>query len=103
RLKGSHTFRFGADGRLFRTFANRYQTSISPDFTFANTYTKGPLDNSTAASLGQEFAALLMGIPGGSMNQNPTATYAAQNTSAGFIVQDDIKLTRRLTVNVGLR
>jgi hypothetical protein len=103
RLKGSHTLKFGADGRLFRTFANRVQTMIAPDLSFANTYTKGPLDNSTAASLGQELAALLMGIPGGSMTRNPTASYATQNKYFGTYLQDDIKLTPRLTINLGLR
>jgi outer membrane receptor protein involved in Fe transport len=103
KLHGSHTLKFGADGRLFRTFANRVQTTISPDLSFANTYTKGPLDNSTAASLGQELAALLMGIPGGSMTRNPTATFAAQNKYFGVYLQDDIKVTPKLTVNLGLR
>ena len=103
KLKGSHTLKFGADGRLFRTFANRLQTMIAPDFSFANTYTKGPLDNSTAAPLGQELAALLMGIPGGSMTRNPTASYATQNKYFGVYLQDDIKLTPRLTLNLGLR
>jgi hypothetical protein len=102
-LKGPHTLRFGADGRLFRTFANRVQTSIAPDLSFANTYTKGPQDNSTAASLGQEFAALLMGIPGGSMTRNPTATYAAQDKYAGVYLHDDWKVSSRLTLNMGLR
>jgi len=101
--RGRHSFRFGADIRLFRTFGNRYPGSISPDLSFANTYTKGPLDNSTAASLGQELAALLMGIPGGSMTSGSTQNYALQNRYYGAFLQDDFKLTARLTVNLGLR
>jgi hypothetical protein len=100
---GTHTLRFGADGRLFRTFANRYPGSISPDLTFPNTYTKGPLDNSTAAPLGQELAALLLGIPGGSMTSGSTTNYALQNTYFGTYLQDDFKLTPKLTLNLGLR
>jgi hypothetical protein len=103
RIEGAHTFRFGADARLFRTFANRYQTTISPDLSFANTFTRGPLDNSAAAPLGQELAALLLGIPGGSMTRNPTATFAAQNKYFAAFFQDDVKLTTKLMLNLGLR
>jgi hypothetical protein len=103
KLKGSHTFRFGADFRLIRVFGNRYPGSISPDLSFANTYTKGPLDNSTAAPLGQELAALLLGIPGGSMTNGSTTNYAAQNKYFGLYFQDDFKVTPKLTVNLGLR
>jgi hypothetical protein len=100
---GSHAIRFGADGRLFRTFSNRYPGSISPDFTFPNTYTKGPLDNSAASSLGQELAAMLLGIPGGSITSGSTLNYALQNKYSGAFVQDDFKLTKKLTLNLGIR
>ena len=100
---GRHSVRFGADARLFRTFSNRYSGSISPDFTFANTYTKGPLDNSAAASLGQELAAMLLGIPGGSLTSGSTLNYALQNKYWGAFLQDDFRLSSKLTLNVGLR
>lgn len=101
KLKGAHSLRFGADLRLFRTFANRYPQAIAPDFTFASTYTRGPLDNAAAGPLGQEFGALLFGIPGG--NMTTTSSYALQNKYSGFYVQDDYRVNPRLTVNLGLR
>jgi hypothetical protein len=100
-LKRGHSIRFGADFRLFRGFGNRYAPSISPDFSFPNNYTRGPLDNAAAASIGQELAALLVGIPGGNMAR--TASYAGQNTYFGLYFQDDYKVSRKLTVNLGLR
>jgi len=101
KLKGAHSIRFGADGRILRAFANRYPQRIAPDFTFANTYTKGPLDNAAAASLGQELAAMLLGIPGGNMTS--TASFAGNSTYFGLCVQDDYKLSQKLTINLGLR
>ena len=100
-LKRGHSIRFGADFRLFRGFSNRYAPSISPYFSFPNNYTRGPLDNAAAASIGQELAAMLVGIPGGNMAK--TASYAGQNTYFGLYFQDDYKLSRKLTVNLGLR
>lgn len=103
KLKGSHNLRFGADVRLLRTFGNRYQSAISPDFAFSTTYTRGPLDNSTSAPVGQQLAALLMGIPEGSMTVPAVNSYALQNKYLGLYVQDDYKVTPKLTLNLGLR
>ena len=38
RLKGAHSLRFGTDVRMLRTFGNRYQAAIAPDFSFSATY-----------------------------------------------------------------
>ena len=101
RLQGTHNLKFGSDFRVYRAFGNRYQTQVAPDFSFSNTYTRGPLDTSAAAPFGQEAAAMMFGIPGGSMSQS--ASYALQNTFLGLYVHDDFKLTRNFTLNVGLR
>ena len=101
KIKGAHVIRSGVDMRLFRTFGNRFPGALAPDFTFASTYTKGPLDNAAAGPLGQELAALLLGIPGG--NMTTIASYAAQNKYAGFYVHDDYKLSSKLSLNLGLR
>ena len=103
KLKGSHNIRFGADFRLERTYANRYPAAISPDFSFSTSYTNGPLDNSPSAPVGQAIAAMLMGIPGGSVTIPGTNNYAVQDKYLGVFVQDDFKVTPKLTLNLGLR
>jgi len=101
KMKAAHSIRFGADFRLFRGFANRYPARIAPDFSFPNAYTRGPVDNSAAAPLGRELAAMLLGIPGGNMTSS--TGFAGQNTYFGLYVQDDFKLSPKISVNLGLR
>ena len=101
KLHGKHAMRFGADFRVERSFNDRHPAGIVPDYSFPTTYTRGPPDNSPAASVGQELASMLMGIPGGSMSV--TASSALQNNFIGFYFQDDLRLTSRLTLNLGLR
>ncbi len=101
RLQGRHGMKFGADYRVYRSFANRRPQGVAPDFSFGTTYTRGPLDNSPAAPIGQDLASLLLGIPGGSMGI--IASAALQDQYTALYWHDDFKLTARLTLNVGLR
>jgi hypothetical protein len=102
-LLGKHNMRFGVDVRFYRSFGKRFQTDIAPDFNFGTSaaFLRGPLDNAPAAPLGQDLAAFLLGIPAGSMSR--TASFATQDKFFGFFLQDDFKLSPRLTLNLGLR
>ncbi|HZO54461.1 MAG TPA: carboxypeptidase-like regulatory domain-containing protein [Bryobacteraceae bacterium] len=100
-LKGSHNVRFGTDSRIYRENRNRFNTAVSPQFTFNSTYTRGPLDSAAAPQLGGEVASFLMGVPAGSMSIVDST--AEQSSVFGFYIQDDYKMTRKLTVNIGLR
>jgi hypothetical protein len=100
-LKGSHNIRFGSDSRVYRENRNRFNLGVSPQFSFNSTYTRGPLDSAAAPQLGGEVASFFFGIPAGSMSVVDST--AEQSSVFGFYIQDDYKLSKKLTVNIGLR
>lgn len=101
KIAGNHSLRFGGEFRLMRDNSFNYG-AVAPSLDFSAAWTRGPLDNSPAAPIGQGLASMLFGLPTGG-NVNVNASNAEQSTfSAGFF-QDDWKVSRRLTVNLGMR
>ncbi|WP_238325877.1 TonB-dependent receptor [Bryobacter aggregatus] len=100
KLIGQHNMHFGVDYRVYRENRNRYMNDVSPNLNFDAEYTKA---SNTAGNpqLGGEIASFLLGVPAGNMNR--TASYAEQDKYWGFYFQDDYKLSKRLTLNLGLR
>ncbi len=101
KTKGKHSLHAGYDVRAYRE--NTLPTnSPAGSYSFANTYTKGPLDNSSGAPVGQSLASFLLGLPtGGSIDR--VATSANQALFQAVYLHDDVKVSRRLTLNLGLR
>lgn len=101
KIRGGHSIRAGAEYRLMRENGFSYG-NVAPSLTFAATYTRGPLDTSPAAPIGQGLASLLFGIAtSGSVSVN--ASRAEQSSFLGLFVQDDWRITPKLTLNLGLR
>ncbi len=100
-MKKSHSLRFGADLRVMFENSTTYGNA-SPALNFDSTYTKGPLDNAAAAPAGQGLASFLFGIPsGGGIDFNDSLAQASHFSS--LFVQDDWRVSRKLTLNLGLR
>ncbi|MEK7408470.1 MAG: TonB-dependent receptor [Acidobacteriota bacterium] len=101
KLTGDHSLRIGAEYRLMRENGYNYG-NVAPRIDFGTGWTRGPMDNSTAAPIGQGMASFLFGVPtGGNININ--ASRAEQSSYTSLFVQDDWRLTARLTLNIGLR
>ena len=100
-LKGEHSVKFGGDFRVNRNFQIRYPYDVSPVLSFSTTYTQG-ISTGFGSAIGEDLASFLFGVPtSGSMQH--TASFADQDLYFAAFVQDDWKVSRKLTVNVGLR
>jgi len=101
---GNHEIKFGAQIR--RDFANRF-TSTPGDlsFAFSRTFTQGPNALSASSTAGSSVASALLGLADTSSTSRlniatPTITH---NWWQSYFVQDDWRVSRRLTLNIGLR
>ena len=99
-VRGRNRIKFGAD--IHRVRADFYQISLaSPrgQFNFDQNYTS----NNGASRTGLSVASALLGYPAsatrGVINDFPSNRL----TQPFFFVQDDIKVTQKLTLNLGLR
>ncbi len=100
RLAGAHSFKIGADYRVLGVKSKTYGNSAGT-FTFTGQFT-GSNATSPASTSRNAIADLLLGYPAtGSIPLNPEIDDYVNYASA--YVQDDFRVTGRLTVNYGLR
>jgi hypothetical protein len=97
-VKGRHTFKVGLDLRRNLSNSNSY-ASPSGSFSFNSILTGNA---QTPAGTGYDVTSFLLGaVASASM---PTQVGSSvQNFTQAYYFQDDWKLSRRLTVNLGLR
>ena len=96
--KGAHSLKFGGEQRLF--YNNFYQPNYpSGIFNFSIV---GTSSDPSGGDGGNTFASILLGWgDSGQLNILPATANKSKETA--FYVQDDWKVTSRLTLNLGMR
>lgn len=103
-VSGSHTIRTGAEFRLYRFYPFQFFTPQG-SFSFDRTFTRGPVATASYTDpqrAGSALASFLLGLPSGGNREVITPLTIYKKYWAGF-VQDDYKIFRNLTLNLGLR
>lgn len=100
KIVGGHSVKMGAEARLMRL---NYLQPGYPQGNFSfNRATTSQDPNRGDTYQGNAIASMLIGWPsGGQYNIDPWSASASQYY--GWYVQDDWKVTRKLTLNIGLR
>ncbi|HEV2709741.1 MAG TPA: TonB-dependent receptor [Edaphobacter sp.] len=101
KIIGRHNIIVGVDGRMHRiNFFNVANSGGTYSFTVAQT--QGPTATATSNAAGNAFASFLLGT--GNSGSIPLGSgVEMQNLYGAVYVQDNIRLSERLTLNLGLR
>ncbi|MGH9841363.1 MAG: carboxypeptidase regulatory-like domain-containing protein, partial [Blastocatellia bacterium] len=98
---GTHSLRLGVDLRENWRAGNSPGQS-SGSFTFNNSFVRQAQNTTNAAGIGLEWAAFMLGVPSGISIATNDSVYLTNKFYSGY-AQDDWKLSRKLTLNLGLR
>ena len=99
--RGKHSIRFG--GEIVRREINTFDCpNPLGSFSFNGQFTNRGIGVSTSGT-GNAMAEFLLGAPGSVTYTIMNGLTGDRRTELGFFAQDDIRLTSRLTINLGLR
>ncbi len=101
-IRGSHTLKFGGDVRQYVLNVTNFGNSAGSFSFSANSWVRASSSASSTVVLGQDLAEFLLGLPtSGSFDVNTSASFYEHYVAA--FAQDDWRIKRNLTVNLGLR
>ncbi len=99
-FKGRHSIKIGFEWRYLRD--QTYSPGAAPAGSFS--FNTQPTDNPANNALGNGFASFLLGIPNStSITANPTVPYNVTWQYYDAFVQDDFRVSKKLTLNLGMR
>jgi hypothetical protein len=102
RTMNAHSLKFGSELRIYREDSLPIGNDRSGHYIFNNNFTRQRSDSGTDFNGLQAYASFLLGLA--STTQIVRASdYSEYSKTWGFFVQDDWRVTPRLTVNLGLR
>ncbi|HLK62626.1 MAG TPA: TonB-dependent receptor [Bryobacteraceae bacterium] len=97
---GSHSLKVGGELYIMKANNNTPVSNLNP-FSFSAGFTQQNAQSGSATA-GNAFASLLLGWPSAG-GYSVTIASAFQQIYEGFFIQDDWRITPRLTLNLGLR
>jgi hypothetical protein len=100
KTMGKHSLKMGGEFYLMKANNNTSPSNIN-SFSFSAGFTQQNALTGSATA-GNPFASLLLGWPSGGGYSNNIAS-AYEQFYQGFFVQDDWRITPKLTINLGLR
>jgi Carboxypeptidase regulatory-like domain len=99
KMFSNHQLKFGADFR-FIPIGELQPSSPEPSFSFNSSFTSGP--NALTGTGGNAVASFLLGYPvSGSVDNTPAISISYRYF--GSYVQDDYRVSSKLTLNLGVR
>lgn len=102
RTQGAHTWKAGAEMRIYGERSSSTGNNQSGQYAFTNAYTRQNSASGTDVFGLQNYAAFLLGLPT-TTSITRAAQYDEHSTTWGFYFQDDWRVGNKLTLNLGLR
>lgn len=99
-IHGRHSIKVGGEARIYR-LRNFQPAALNGHFIFASAQTSLP--GAFQARTGQAFASYLLGFANRTQYTQKDPGQEVNNVTYAGFVQDDVKLTKRLTLNLGVR
>ena len=100
RQAGRHFLKTGGEWRFLRPVGGAARSSL---FSFGKALTANTPNSPNTRAFGDGYATMLLGAIGDDSNAQVTPTTRPNVHYWGFFLQDDFKITSRLTLNLGLR
>ena len=99
---GAHALKGGTEIRVYGERSRSTGNDQSGRYQFTNTYTRQNSASGTDYFGLQNYAAFLLGLPS-TTSLTRAAVYDERSVTSGFFVQDDWRISDKLTINLGLR
>jgi hypothetical protein len=100
-IRGSHAFKFGYEILRFRL--NSANFARFPSFNFDNVTAGLQPSGNAVPNTGIAFAGLLTGYVNQATFNSELTSWLPRSTIHSFYIQDDWKITPKLTLNIGVR